>query len=229
MELVDGVPLTTYCDEHRLTIRERMESFIDVCRGVQHAHQKGLIHRDLKPSNVLVVDVEGKPTAKVIDFGVAKLLDDPLADTNFRTRGAAIGTPGYMSPEAWNGDDLDTRTDVYSLGVLLYELLTGVRPYESEGVPFSTMMRAVAENDPIAPRATFRTLTISKREAIAEARRETEMSLDRVLAGDLAWIALKAIGRERDTRYASSGELAADVTRHLRDESVIATPPSFAV
>ncbi|HUP62934.1 MAG TPA: serine/threonine-protein kinase [Thermoanaerobaculia bacterium] len=227
MELVDGVPITAYCDQHRLTIRERMEIFIDICKGVQHAHQKGLIHRDLKPSNVLVVDVEGKPTPKVIDFGVAKALDQPLTDANLRTRGAVIGTPGYMSPEALSGDDLDTRTDVYSLGVLLYEILTGTRPHKSDGIPFAMLMRSVAESDPLAPRALFRTLDAAAQATIADARRESAQSLERTLGGDLAWIALKAIGRERETRYASSGELAADVLRHLRDEPVVATPPSF--
>src|SRR5438067_2926201 len=213
MELVDGVPVTEYCDEHRLTIRERLELFIDICKGVQHAHQKGLIHRDLKPSNVIVIAGEGHPTPKIIDFGIAKAFDQPLAD--LRTRGGMIGTPGYMSPEALSGDDLDTRTDVYSLGILLYEILAGARPHKLDDVSIAAMIRSVADDDPRPPRTLFRALAGTEQSAVAEARGETPASLMKVLAGDLAWIALKAAARERESRYASAGELAADVTRFL--------------
>jgi serine/threonine protein kinase len=225
MELVDGVPVTEYCDVHRLTIRQRLEVFIDICSGVQHAHQKGLIHRDLKPSNVLVVDAEGRPTPKVIDFGIAKALDHPLTD--LRTRGGFIGTPGYMSPEALSGNDVDTRTDVYSLGVLLYELLAGTRPYRIDDVHLADIIRTVAEHDPLPLRTLFRTLSANEQRDVARTRGENETSLPRLLAGDLASIARKATPRERDTRYASAGEMAADITRYLRDEPVVATPPSF--
>jgi eukaryotic-like serine/threonine-protein kinase len=226
MERVEGQPLLAYCDDHRLSIRRRVELFIQVCKGVQHAHQKGIIHRDLKPSNVLVAD--GVP--KIIDFGIAKAIDasQPLGDaTAVLTSHGVLGTPAYMSPEALNGDDLDTRTDVYSLGVMLYELLTGLRPHRTEDLPFAAVVRTVAENDAPQPRALYRTVDEFARRKIAEVRSEDERSLANILGGDLGWIALKATAREREERYGSAADLAADLERHLNDQTVIASPPSL--
>jgi eukaryotic-like serine/threonine-protein kinase len=226
MERVEGQPLLAYCDDHRLSIRRRVELFIQVCKGVQHAHQKGIIHRDLKPSNVLVAD--GVP--KIIDFGIAKAIDasQPLGDaTAVLTSHGVLGTPAYMSPEALNGDDLDTRTDVYSLGVMLYELLTGLRPHRTEDLPFAAVVRTVTENDAPQPRALYRTVDEFARRKIAEVRSEDERSLANILGGDLGWIALKATAREREERYGSAADLAADLERHLNDQTVIASPPSL--
>jgi serine/threonine protein kinase len=226
IERVEGQPLLAYCDDHRLSIRQRVELFIQVCKGVQHAHQKGIIHRDLKPSNVLVAD--GVP--KIIDFGIAKAIDasQPLGEaTAVLTSHGVLGTPAYMSPEALSGDDLDTRTDVYSLGVMLYELLTGLRPHRTEDLPFAAVVRTVAEHDAPLPRVLYRTLDEFARRKIAEVRSEDERSLANLLGGDLGWIALKATAREREERYGSAADLAADLERHLNDQTVIASPPSL--
>jgi serine/threonine protein kinase len=226
MERVEGQPLLAYCDDHRLPIRQRVELFIQVCKGVQHAHQKGIIHRDLKPSNVLVAD--GVP--KIIDFGIAKAIDasQPLGDaTAVLTSQGVLGTPAYMSPEALCGDDLDTRTDVYSLGVMLYEMLTGLRPHRTEDLPFAAVVRTVAEHDAPLPRVLYHTLDEFARRKIAEVRSEDERSLTSILGGDLGWIALKATAREREERYGSAADLAADLERHLNDQTVIASPPSL--
>ncbi|MEK6372630.1 MAG: serine/threonine-protein kinase [Acidobacteriota bacterium] len=228
MEYVEGRPLVDYCDERRLTIRQRVELFIQICKGVQHAHQKGVIHRDLKPSNVLVAEVEGHAVPKIIDFGIAKAIDQPFGDaTAILTSHGVIGTPGYMSPEALSGDDLDTRTDVYSLGVMLYELLAGLKPHKVDDLPLAAVIRTVAENDTVLPRTLFRALGTEARVGIAGMRREEERSLAAALGGDLGWIARKSTAREREERYGSAADLESDLQRHLNDEPVVASPPSL--
>jgi len=228
MERVQGQPLVAYCDEQKLTIRQRVELLIQVCKGVQHAHQKGVIHRDLKPSNVLVADVERRPVPKIIDFGIAKAIDQPLGEaTAVLTGVGVVGTPAYMSPEALSGDDLDTRTDVYSLGVMMYELLAGARPHKTDDLPLAAVIKEVAEHDAPPPHTLFRTLDDAARKKIAAARDEDERSLAKVLARDLGWIARKATAREREERYGSAADLAADLTRYLNDQPVLASPPSL--
>ncbi len=220
MEHVDGRSLTAYCDEHRLGIRKRIELFIEICRGVQHAHQKGIIHRDLKPANILVTSA-GLP--KIIDFGISKAIDQ---HDRGLTQGA-VGTPHYMSPEALSGSDLDTRSDVYSLGVILYELLAAVLPHNVQDLPIGMAIKLVTEQDSAAPRTLYRALDEEKRKRIAEARSESERSLLMKLRGDLEWIARKATARDREERYGSVADLAADLERHLADEPVTAIPPSL--
>ena len=228
MERVEGSPLTDYCDSHRLPVRQRIDLFIQICRGVQHAHQKGVIHRDLKPSNVLVSEVEGRPVPKIIDFGIAKAIDQPLGESTAVLTGyAVIGTPGYMSPEAMNAGDLDTRSDIYSLGVILYELIAGAKPHEFGDVPLPMAIARMASRDAPAPQELFRTLGNTDRRAAAAARGEDARSLERMLAGDLGAIARKATAYEREERYDSAADLAADLTRHLNDEPVLATTPSL--
>jgi serine/threonine protein kinase len=229
MEHVQGRPLVDYCDEHRLTIRERIKLLLQVCKGVQHAHQKGIIHRDLKPSNVLVAEVEGRPLPKIIDFGIAKAIDDSLLgdSTAVLTGIGVVGTPAYMSPEALSGDDLDTRTDVYSLGVMMYELLTGARPHRVDDLPLAAVIRTVSEHDALPPHTLFRTMDDDTRQKTAAARDADERSLAHLLARDLGWIARKATAREREERYGSAADLAADLTRFLDDQPVIASPPSL--
>ncbi|MEA2327943.1 MAG: eukaryotic-like serine/threonine-protein kinase [Thermoanaerobaculia bacterium] len=229
MEHVQGRPLVDYCDEHRLAIRERIKLLLQVCKGVQHAHQKGIIHRDLKPSNVLVADVEGRPLPKIIDFGIAKAIDDNFIgeSTAVLTGIGVVGTPAFMSPEALSGDDLDTRTDVYSLGVMMYELLTGARPHRVDDLPLAAVIRTVSEHDALPPHTLFRTMDDATRQKIAIARDADERSLAHVLARDLGWIARKATAREREERYGSAADLAADLTRFLDDEPVLASPPSL--
>ncbi|HEX9457934.1 MAG TPA: serine/threonine-protein kinase [Thermoanaerobaculia bacterium] len=228
MEHVQGQPLVLYCDEQRLTIRQRVELLILVCKGVQHAHQKGIIHRDLKPSNVLVADVERRPVPKIIDFGIAKTMDQPLGETTAVLTGVGVvGTPAYMSPEALSGDDLDTRTDVYSLGVMMYELLAGARPHRTDDMTFAAVIKEVAENDAPPPHMLFRALDDAARKTIATARDVDERSLAGILARDLGWIARKATAREREERYGSAADLAADLTRFLDDQPVVASPPSL--
>ena len=228
MERVEGLPLVDYCDRQRLTIRRRVELLIQVCKGVQHAHQKGVIHRDLKPSNVMVADVEGRAVPKIIDFGIAKAVDAPLGETTaILTSHGVVGTPAYMSPEALSGDDLDTRTDVYSLGVMLYELLAGVRPHKVDDLTLAAVIRTVADNDAPLPRTLFCALDDEARNAIASNRREDERDLAALLGGDLGWIARKATARERDERYGSAADLESDLQRHLDHLPVTATPPSL--
>jgi serine/threonine protein kinase len=228
MEHVQGLPLVIFCDAQRLTIRHRIELLIQMCKGVQHAHQKGIIHRDLKPSNVLVADVERRPVPKIIDFGIAKAVDQPLGEATAVLTGAGVvGTPAYMSPEALNGDDLDTRTDVYSLGVILYELLAGARPHKTDDLTFAAVIKEVAEHDAPSPHTLFRALDDATREKIAAARADDERSLAKVLTRDLGWIARKATAREREERYGSAADLAADLQRFLDDQPVVASPPSL--
>jgi serine/threonine protein kinase/tetratricopeptide (TPR) repeat protein len=233
MELVKGVPLTEYCDTHRLATPERLELFNEICSGVQHAHQKGVIHRDMKPSNVLVTMVDGRAVPKIIDFGVAKATSQRLTErTVFTEFGQWIGTPEYMSPEQaeMTGLDIDTRTDVYSLGVMLYELLAGAQPFDSKELRtsgFDAMRRAIREQDPKRPSTRVSTLGDS-RETVAERRRTDPTTLVRLLRGDLDWITMKALEKDRTRRYGSPAEMAADIERHLRNEPVLASPPSTA-
>lgn len=230
MELVRGVPISAYCDAHRLPIEERLELFEQVCLAVQHAHTKGIIHRDIKPSNVLVGLQDGKPVVKVIDFGVAKATMSKLTEkTLFTEHRQLIGTPEYMSPEQAEGSpDIDTRTDVYSLGVLLYELLTGSTPFDSRGLrsaAFGEIQRIILETDP--PRPSARLLQTPETAAGIAAQRRTEpRKLTATIRGELDWIVMKALEKERRRRYESASGLAADIRRHLNGEAVIAAPPS---
>jgi serine/threonine protein kinase len=230
MELVKGIPITDYCDTHRLTTEERLELFIQVCSGIQHAHQKGIIHRDMKPSNVLVAVADGEPAPKIIDFGVAKATSQRLTEqTVFTELGQWIGTPEYMSPEQaeMSGLDIDTRTDVYSLGVLLYELLAGSLPFEPSqlrGAGLDEVRRAIREQEPIRP--STRVSSCKETQTVTADRRRTDpANLVRTLRGDLDWITLKALDKDRTRRYGSAAEMAADITRFLSCEPVLASPP----
>lgn len=227
MELVPGTSITTYCDERRLDTRARLALFVQVCGIVQHAHQKGLIHRDIKPSNVLVVRVEDRATPKLIDFGIARAIDAGAARGTLLTEaGQLIGTPEYMSPEqADGGRDIDTRSDIYSLGVLLYELLTGTTPLDRPRAPAHEWRRLILEQPPPAPSTRLRAL--GKRGFdIARSRATEAPSLIRQVRGDLDWIALRAIEPDRERRYESAAALALDVQRFLRHEPVLARPPT---
>jgi hypothetical protein len=231
MELVRGVPITEFCEQQRLDVRQRLELFIDVCQAVQHAHQKGVIHRDLKPSNVLVTLHDARPVAKVIDFGVAKAIGDPLTDKTVYTRFMQmIGTPMYMSPEQaeMNSLDIDTRCDVFSLGMLLYELLTGTTPYDGQRlntVSYDELRRIIREEE--LPRPSLRVSTLAQRESTASAARlGSPMQLRLALRGDLDWIVMKAVEKDRTRRYDSAGDLARDLYRYLANEPIEARPPS---
>jgi tetratricopeptide (TPR) repeat protein len=231
MEYVAGVPITVYCDNHRLSTRGRLELFIHVCEGVQHAHQKAIIHRDLKPSNILVAEVDGRPAPKIIDFGVAKALTQRLtADTMFTRVGALVGTPEYMSPEQANtsGEDIDTRTDVYSLGILLYELLAGVPPIDLRKIAFEEFLRRLRDEEPPKPSTRIRTQAPATSSELARKRRTETMALVKQMRGDLDSIALKALEKDRLRRYGSPSDFAADIGRYLRNEPVLAVPPSAA-
>jgi serine/threonine protein kinase len=231
MELVKGVPITRYCDEHRLTPRQRLGLFVPVCQAVQHAHQKGIIHRDLKPSNVLVAPYDGKPVVKVIDFGVAKAAGPRLTERTLYTElGAVVGTLEYMSPEQaqLNNQDVDTRSDIYSLGVLLYELVTGTTPLERARLKQAALLevlRLIREEEP--PRPSTRLSALRDTLASVSAQRQTEPAkLTRLVRGELDWIVMKALEKDRSRRYETANGLAADVQRYLADEPVQACPPS---
>jgi serine/threonine protein kinase/tetratricopeptide (TPR) repeat protein len=230
MELVKGTPITIYCDEHRLTPRQRLELFVPVCQAVQHAHQKGVIHRDLKPSNVLVAPYDGKPVVKVIDFGVAKAAGVPLTEKTLVTGfGAVVGTPEYMSPEQaeLNNQDIDTRSDVYSLGILLYELLTGSTPLTRERAKEAALfevLRLVREEEP--PRPSTRLSTTDELPSIAASRGLEPKRLTGLMRGELDWIVMKALEKDRARRYETASAFATDVQRYLHDEPVQACPPS---
>ncbi|MEA2544454.1 MAG: eukaryotic-like serine/threonine-protein kinase, partial [Acidobacteriaceae bacterium] len=230
MEYLAGIPITTYCDKHKLTVRQRMELFIPVCEGVQHAHQKAVIHRDLKPSNILVTAIDGKPMPRIIDFGVAKATSQKLTAGTLYTRvGAMVGTLGYMSPEQADpiGEDIDTRTDIYSLGAVLYELLVGAIPLEIGNLPYDEVLRHLRDEDAPRPSSKLRALG-SESVAIAKKRGSDPRALVRQLRGDLDAIVLKALEKDRARRYASAAGLAADINRYLHNEPVVAHPPSTA-
>lgn len=230
MEHVAGIPITDYCDKHRLTTEERLRLFLDVCSAVQHAHQKGIIHRDIKPSNVLVFLQDGMPTPKVIDFGVAKATQHRLTErTIFTEQGQLIGTPGYMSPEQaeMTGLDIDTRTDIYSLGVLLYELLVGALPFENKALfagGLAEIQRVIREVDPPKPSTKLSNLGEAST-AIAHHRRTQVRTLARQLRRDMDWVVMKCMEKDRTRRYETANGLAEDISRYLNNEPVQAGPP----
>ena len=228
MEHVKGVPITDYCDDHRLNNEDRLNVFIKVCSAVQHAHLKGMIHRDLKPSNIMVCDVDGNPEPKIIDFGIAKATTTTLTDSTLHTRiGQIIGTPTYMSPEQANvtGLDVDTRADIYSLGVILYELLVGAVPLDLHAVGHQAMQLAIREKDPPKPSTRITELGDTQVE-IAKARRTEVHDLRRQLRGDLDWIVMQAIEKDRTRRYETANALAMECRRFLANQPVLARPPS---
>ena len=230
MEYVPGLPITEYCDKRRLTMKERLELFVQVCDGVQHAHQKAIIHRDLKPSNVLVAEQDNKAIPKIIDFGLAKATAQRLTDkTMFTALGVMMGTPEYMSPEQADQreQNIDTRTDVYSLGVILYQLLVGVLPFDAKALRAAGMealLQAIREQEPPKPSTRIRSMGEASA-ASAEKRRVERRTFARHLRGELDWITMKALEKDRTRRYGSPAELGADILRHLHNEPVAAHPP----
>jgi serine/threonine protein kinase len=232
MELVRGVPITEFCDQSNLSTRERLGLFVQVCKAIQHAHQKGIIHRDIKPSNILVTLHDGVPVPKVIDFGVAKAIDQPLTEkTVFTCFGQFIGTPAYMSPEQaeMSGLDIDTRSDIYSLGVLLYELLTGMPPFNRKDlleVGLDEMRRTIREQEPVPPSKRLSTMGEADLTTTAQRRRIEPAKLPGLIRGDLDWIVLKALEKDRTRRYETANGLAADIKRHLDNEPIVAHSPS---
>jgi serine/threonine protein kinase len=231
MEYVQGIPITTYCDQNRLTTQERLELFRHVCDGVQHAHQKAIIHRDLKPSNILVTIQDGKAVPKIIDFGVAKATAQSLTERTIYTElGVMIGTPEYMSPEQaeMSGQNVDTRTDVYSLGAILYELLVGALPFDPKELRragFDEIRRKIREEEPPKPSTKLSTMGDASTTQ-AQNRRTERPALIRQIRGDLDWITMKALEKDRTRRYGSPLELAADIERYLRHQPIVARPPS---
>jgi non-specific serine/threonine protein kinase/serine/threonine-protein kinase len=233
MELVKGVPITEFCDKNHLPPEQRLKLFIDVCHAIQHAHHKGVIHRDVKPSNVMVTLHDGVPVVKVIDFGVAKATVQKLTErTLFTAYGQMIGTPAYMSPEQaeMSGLDIDTRSDVYSLGVLLYELLTGTTPLETKRLRqagYAEMQRLIRDEE--APRPSTRMSSLGESATVLAGNRGTDpKQLVRMLAGDLDWIVMKALEKDRNRRYGTPGNFGDDIERYLRREAILARPPSAA-
>jgi serine/threonine protein kinase/Tfp pilus assembly protein PilF len=231
MEYVQGIPITAYCDQNRLTTQERLELFEQICEGVQHAHQKAVIHRDLKPSNILVAIQDGKAVPKIIDFGVAKATAQSLTERTIYTElGVLIGTPEYMSPEQaeMTGQNVDTRTDVYSLGAILYELLVGALPFDPKELRragFDEIRRKIREEEPPKPSTKLSTMGDASTTQ-AENRRTERPALIRQIRGDLDWITMKALEKDRTRRYGSPSDLAADIDRYLHNQPIIARPPS---
>jgi len=233
MELVRGIKITSFCDENRLDTHRRLDLFIQTCHAIQHAHQKGIIHRDIKPSNVLVTMLDGVPMPKVIDFGIAKATTgDRLTDkTVFTAYEQMIGTPAYMSPEQaeMSALDVDTRTDIYSLGVLLYELLTGKTPFDQKELLSSglhEMRRTLREEEPHRPSTKLDGLKVEELTQTAVQRRVEAPKLKMLLSGDLDWIVMKALEKDRDRRYQTANGLGMDIQRYLTNEPVVARPPS---
>lgn len=231
MELVKGVRITDYCDAQRLSTEERLKLFITVCEAVQHAHQKGIIHRDLKPGNILVTEQDGRAVPKVIDFGIAKVTEaEPTGKTLFTRFNQLIGTPAYMSPEqaGLGGLDVDTRSDIYALGVLLYELLTGRTPFSNEVLlkaGLDPVLRIIRESDPPKPSTQLSTLSQADLQVIAQRRGSEPAKLNRLVRGDLDWIVMKCLEKDRSRRYETANGLAVDINRHLINEPVVARPP----
>jgi serine/threonine protein kinase/WD40 repeat protein len=232
MELVQGVPITEFCDKNKLSATERVKLFIPVCQAIQSAHQKGIIHRDIKPSNILVTLNGGVPVPKVIDFGVAKAINQKLTEkTLFTNYATMIGTPAYMSPEQaeMSSLDVDTRTDIYSLGVLLYELLTGTTPFPEErlrSVGYGEMQRIIAEEEPVRPSTRLSTMQADQRSIVVRNRSANGLGFSDVFSSDLDWIVMKCLEKDRTRRYESANGLAVDIQRHLQNEPVVARPPS---
>jgi len=233
MELVRGTKITNYCDANQLSTRQRLDLFVQVCQAIQHAHQKGLIHRDIKPSNILVTLCDGVPVPKVIDFGIAKATTDQLLTdkTVFTEFHQFVGTPAYMSPEQAEMSELgvDTRSDIYSLGILLYELLTGKTPFETKrlvGAGLDEIRRIIREEEPPRPSTRLETLNKEEQTTVAKDRRAEAPKLISLVRGDLDWIVMKALEKDRTRRYETANGLAADIQRHLENEPVMARPPS---
>src|SRR5262245_49694013 len=234
MELVRGIKITEYCDQNQLPTRERLKLFIHVCQAIQHAHQKGIIHRDIKPSNILVTLHDGVPVPKVIDFGIAKATQQELTDkTLFTQFQQFIGTPAYISPEQaeMSGLDIDTRADIYSLGVLLYELLVGQTPFDAKEMMkggLDALRQIMREKEPLRPSTKLNTLQGDARTAAGKRRQTDVGKLVHQLRGDLDWIVMKCLEKDRTRRYDTANGLALDIQRHLANEPVIARPPSAA-
>jgi serine/threonine protein kinase len=233
MELVPGPKITDYCDAHKLSLRQRLDLFIQVCQAIQHAHQKGVIHRDIKPSNVLVSEADGVPVPKVIDFGIAKAAQGQrLTEETVSTAFAQfLGTPAYMSPEqaGLRGQDIDARSDIYSLGMLLYELLTAQPAFDAKTLGKAAMdeiLRFIREKEPPRPSARLTTLTPAELETVAQCRQVEPANLPRLLRGDLDWIVMRAVEKDRARRYETANGLAQDIQRYLDHEPVLARPPS---
>ena len=232
MELVHGVRITNYCNQHRLGIEDRLHLFIQVCHAIQHAHQKGIIHGDIKPSNIMVALNDGVPVPKIIDFGIAKATEARLTDRLLFTPFAQLlGTPAYMSPEQadMNGTDTDTRSDIYSLGVLLYELLTGTTPFDAKQLLESgidELRRTLREKEPARPSARMSALPAGELACTAAARRADPHRLISIIRGDLDWVVMKALEKDRSRRYETANSLAIDIQHHLNNEPVLARPPS---